>query len=213
MNQKLTQSFLDHLLLKMTNDELHEIVIKLSKKVELLENEITQLKHKSAKKSKKYDISELIPKPNITLSQWIDELTVKEDYIHDIFEPGYGVIYAFKRCILDNINKSKTNFVEKLPFYKHNKNGELFIYNIKNNNYDMDYETYEWSIFNITTIELITKCIWLKFLKIYMENECKFSNNEDIRDLQKQKIMSMRIQLYEIEKNRRELIRWFIRLF
>jgi hypothetical protein len=194
----------------MTNDELYEIVIKLSKKVELLENEITQLKSKSAK-SKKYDISELIPKPNITLSQWMDELIVKEDYIHDIFEPGYGVIHAFKRCILENINK--TNFVEKLPFYKHNKNGDLFIYNIKNNN--MDYETNqcEWSIFNTTTIELITKCIWLKFLKIYMENEYKFSDNEDIRDLQKQKIMSMRIHLYEIEKNRRELIRWFIRLF
>jgi hypothetical protein len=199
----------------MTNEELHEIVIKLSKKVELLENEITQLKNNNITKRKKYDISELIPKPNITLSEWMDELIVKEDYINDIFEPGYGVIHAFKRCILENINKSKTNFVEKLPFYKHNKNGDLFIYNIKNNNYDVDRDINEreWSIFNITTIELITKCIWLKFLKIYMENEYKFSDNEDIRDLQKQKIMSMRIHLYEIEKNRRELIRWFIRLF
>lgn len=198
----------------MTNEELHEIVVKLSKKVELLENEMKQLKTNRTKHAK-YDISELIPKPNITLSQWIDQLIIKEDYIHDVFYPGYGVIHAFKQCILDNINKSQSEIDGKLPFYKHNKNGDLFIYNTKNNNYDMDYETnkYEWSIFSITHIELITKCVWLKFLKIYMENEYKFSDNEDIRDLQKQKIMSMRIQLYEIEKNRRELIKWFIRLF
>jgi hypothetical protein len=197
----------------MTNEELYEIIIKLSNKVELLENEIIQLKMAKSR-NKKYDISTLIPKPNMILSDWIYGLIIKDEHIHSIFTPSCGVVYAFKQCILDNLEISKKNSNKdsykdsclKIPFYKHNKNGDLFIYT-KNN------DICEWVIFDTTHMAILTKDIWLKFLKLYTKIENTLGENEDIRDLQKQKIMNMRIKLYEVDKNRRELMKWFVNIF
>jgi hypothetical protein len=194
----------------MTNEELYEIIIKLSNKVELLENEIIQLKM-SKTRNRKYDISTLIPKPNMILSEWIHGLIIKDEHIHNIFTPSCGIIYAFKQCILDNLeisnkDSNKDDSCIKIPFYKHCKNRELFIYT-KNN------DICEWVIFDTTHIEILTKDIWLKFLKLYTKIENTLGENEDIRDLQKQQIMSMRIKLYEVDKNRRELMRWFMNIF
>lgn len=189
---------------KMTNIELYELLIKLSKKVELLENEVSMLKNTikiTNTKCKKYDISCLIHKPNMNLSEWISNVIVEEKHIYYIFNTEYGVMYAFKQCIIDNIK-----IESELPFYKHVKNGDLYIYDNKN-------DICEWVIFDITHMEIITKHIWLKFLKLYMQIQYTLSENEDIRDLQKQKIMNMRIKLYEVDKNRRELIKWFASLF
>jgi hypothetical protein len=144
------------------------------------------------------------------LSDWIYGLIVKDEHIHNIFIPERGVVYAFKQCILDNLEISNKDFNKdsclKIPFYKHNKNGDLFIYT-KNN------DICEWVIFDITHMEILTKHIWLKFLKLYTNIEYTLGENEDIRDLQKQKIMNMRIKLYEVDKNRRELMRWFMNIF
>ena len=95
--------------------------------------------------------------------------------------------------VIDFLNKHEYNY--------------KFVY-LKNNN-----EEYEWEIFDITHLEIITKYIWLKFLKIYMQIQDTFSDNEDIRDLQKKDVMGMRIKLYEVKKNRKELIKWFVNLF
>jgi hypothetical protein len=62
-------------------------------------------------------------------------------------------------------------------------------------------------------MEILTKHIWLKFLKLYTNIEYTLGENEDIRDLQKQQIMTMRIKLYEVDKNRRELMKWFMNIF
>lgn len=193
----------------MTNEELYEIIIKLSNKVELLENEIIQLKM-CRNKNKKYDISTLIPKPNMILSEWIHGLIVKDEHIHNIFRPERGVVYAFKQCILDNLEMSNKDSNKdsclKIPFYKHYKNGDLFIYDNKN-------DICEWVILDTKHMEMLTKDIWLKILKLYTKIENTLSENEDIRDLQKQQIMSMRIKLYEVDKNRRELMKWFVNIF
>ena len=198
----------------MTNEELYEIIIKLSNKVELLENEIIQLKM-SKTRNRKYDISTLIPKPNMILSEWIYGLIIKDEHIHNIFTPNCGIIYAFKQCILDNLEISNKDFNKddsciKMPFYKHYKNGDLFIYDNKNG---IGEGIGEWVIFDTAHIEIITKHIWLKFLKLYTKIENTLGENEDIRDLQKQQIMSMRIKLYEVDKNRRELMKWFMNIF
>jgi hypothetical protein len=193
----------------MTNIELYELVIKLSKKVELLENEVSVLKNTikiTRTKYKNYDISSLIHKPHVNLSDWICNIVIENKHIHDIFNPDYGIMYSFKQCIIDNIKNSKKGDESELPFYKHVKNGDLYIYNNKN-------DICEWVIFDITHMEILTKHIWLKFLKLYMKIEYTLSENEDIRDLQKQKIMNMRIKLYEVDKNRRELMKWFSSLF
>ena len=193
----------------MTNDELYEIVIKLSKKVESLENEVNVLKttiKTTNTRYKKYDISSLIHKPHMNLSEWISHVIVEEKHINHVFNTEYGVIYAFKQCINDNINNSKKYSETELPFYKHLKNGDLYIYDNKN-------DVSEWVIFDTTHMEMLTKHIWLKILKLYAKIEYTLSENEDIRDLQKQKIMSMRIKLYEVDKNRRELMKWFASLF
>jgi hypothetical protein len=190
----------------MTNEELYEIIIKLSNKVELLENEIIQLKM-SKSRNKKYDISALMPKPNMILSDWIYGLIIKDEHIHSIFTPSCGVVYAFKQCILYNLELSnKDDSCIKMPFYKHYKNGDLFIYT-KNN------DICQWVIFDAAYMEILTKDIWLKFLKLYTKIENTLGENEDIRDLQKQQIMNMRIKLYEVDKNRRELMKWFSSLF
>jgi hypothetical protein len=190
----------------MTNEELYEIIIKLSNKVELLENEIIQLKM-SKSRNKKYDISTLIPKPNMILSDWIYGLIIKDEHIHSIFTPSCGVVYAFKQCILYNLELSnKDDSCIKMPFYKHYKNGDLFIYT-KNN------DICQWVIFDAAYMEILTKDIWLKFLKLYTKIENTLGENEDIRDLQKQQIMNMRVKLYEVEMNRRELMKWFSSLF
>jgi hypothetical protein len=188
----------------MTNIELYELVIKLSKKVELLENEVSVLKNTiktTRTKCKNYDISSLIHKPHMNLSEWISNVIVEEKHIYYIFNTEYGVMYAFKQCIIDNIK-----IESELPFYKHAKNGDLYIYDNKN-------DICEWFIFDTTHMEILTKHIWLKFLTLYMKIQYTLSENEDIRDLQKQKIMNMRIKLYEVDKNRRELIKWFASLF
>jgi len=198
----------------MTNEELYEIIIKLSNKVEVLENEIIQLKICKTR-NRKYDISTLIPKPNMILSEWIHELIIKDEHIHSIFTPSCGIVYAFKQCILDNLEISNKDFnkdstkddsCRKIPFYKHYKNGDLFIYDNKN-------DIGEWFIFDTAHMEMLTKHIWLKFLKLYTKIENTLGENEDIRDLQKQQIMSMRIKLYEVDKNRRELMKWFMNIF
>ena len=193
----------------MTNTELYELVIKLSNKVELLENELCILKNTiktTNAKCKKYDISLLIHKPNMNLSEWISYVIVESKDIHNIFNAEYGVMYVFKQCIIDNIKNSRKYSDSELPFYKHFKNGDLYIYDNKNG-------INEWVIFDTVHMEILTKHIWLKFLKLYTEIEDTLSDNIDIRDLQKQKIMNMRIKLYEVDKNRRELIKWFINQF
>ena len=65
-----------------------------------------------------------------------------------------------------------------------------------NNIYDNKNGINEWVIFDTVHMEILTKHIWFKFLKLYTEIEDTLSDNIDIRDLQKQKIMNMRIKLY-----------------
>jgi hypothetical protein len=185
---------------RMTNEELYSIIVRLSHKVESLENEVIKLKSLKSK-NKRIDLLLLTEKPNNNLLEWIDFMDVKKDDISNIFE--YDVVYAFKQCILSNIELIKNKKIH--PFYKHSN--DLFVY-LKNNN-----EEYEWEIFDTTHLEIITKNIWLKFLKLYMQIQYILSDNQDIRDLQKKEIMGMRIKLYEVKKNRKELIKWFVNLF
>jgi hypothetical protein len=185
----------------MTNEELYSIIVKLSHKVESLENEIIKLKSLKSK-NKKIDLL-FIDKPNINLLEWIDKIEVKKEDISNIFE--YNVVYAFRQCIIDNIELIKNQDKKEHPFYKHSN--DLFVYS-KNNN-----EESEWVIFDTFHFEIITKYIWLKFLTLYMQIQDTFSEIQDIRDLQRKDIMGMRIKLYEVSKNRKELIKWFINLF
>ena len=68
----------------MTNEELYSIIVKLSHKVESLENEIIKLKSLKSK-NKKIDLL-FTDKPNINLLEWIDKIEVKKEDISNIFE-------------------------------------------------------------------------------------------------------------------------------
>ena len=54
--------------------------------------------------------------------------------------------------------------------------------------------------------------VWQKFLDYYLNNESYKKIEQNIRDLQQLKVLKMRYNLYEIQKNRKTILKFLFTL-
>ena len=167
----------------VSNEEIYDLLLKLSQKVDILE-----------KKLSNYGF-EYLPEPSLTIDEWLENTSVTQTYIDQLVSYKEGTMDAFKSFVLDNHQN------ESLPIYKNKRKSFLAV----NDNEQKVWKQLEQSL------EYFIQEIWRKFVKYSLDNPFK-NVHDDVIDIYKQKIMSMRKQLYEVEKNKREILKWLVHI-
>ncbi len=131
--------------------------------------------------------------PATNLTEWINNCIITEEDIEMAYENN-GHIRAMRNCILRNHETSP------LPILFH-KN-KLYV-----------YETDTWEKWcNTTHLHILVRDVWRKFLKLHMNTPPDLTLEEDMRDLQRKRILEMRQQIYEVKKNRADMYRWIMKI-
>ena len=131
--------------------------------------------------------------PSTTLSEWIGNCLVTIEDVEMVYEKN-GFASAIRNCIIRNHADSP------IPIM-------LF----KNAMYVYDSGNWEkWD--NTTHMHVLVRDIWRKFIKLHMDAVPDPLLEEEIRDMQRKRILEMRQKLYEIKKNRIELCRWLMKI-
>ena len=131
--------------------------------------------------------------PSRTLSEWIGNCLVTIEDVEMVYEKN-GFASAIRNCIMRNHSDSP------IPIM-------LF----KNAMYVYDSDNWEkWD--NTTHMHVLVRDIWRKFIKLHMDAIPDPLLEEELRDMQRKRILEMRQKLYEIKKNRMELCRWLMKI-
>ena len=131
--------------------------------------------------------------PSTNLSEWIGNCLVTIEDVEMVYEKN-GYANAIRNCITRNHADSP------IPIMK-----------LKNTMYV--YESYGWEKWDNTThMHVLVRDIWRKFIKLHMDAITDKLLEEEIRDMQRRRILEMRQKLYEVKKNRMELCRWLMKI-
>lgn len=131
--------------------------------------------------------------PSVNLSEWIENCIVTTDDVDMVYENN-GFMNAFKHCIARNHTNSP------IPIMK-----------FKNMTYVYGSDNWE-KLDTEAHIHVLTRDIWRKFLKLHMQTPPDPLLEDDMRDMQRKRILEMRQKLYEVKKNRMELCRWVMKI-
>jgi hypothetical protein len=127
--------------------------------------------------------------PEMNFTKWIENCIVTSEDVEMVYENN-GYREAIRNCI------SRNHTISPLPIIRH-KN-RLYI-----------YETDNWEKWdNSTHLHVLVRDIWRKFIKSHMNATPDPMLEEEMRDLQRKRILEMRQKLYEVKKNRAELYQW-----
>lgn len=170
--------------MEITNREIYELLVRLERKVDKLNEDVSKLK---INKQKHQDV------PNQTIQEWIEEATVSNEDIKTLLSSQDGTLEAFKKFIISN-NDSK-----KIPLMNNGKRLNVYSENDGEKN---------WRNCNDENVQYIIRETWRKFLQHYLSS-IDYSMDVEVIDIQKLKVMQMRKNLYEVDKNKKELIKWF----
>lgn len=166
----------------VSNEEIYDLLLKISEKVDTLEKKIN-------------NDFECLPEPSLTIDEWLENTSVTPTYIDQLVSYKEGTMDAFKAFVLDNHQN------ESLPIFTKKRKSFLAV----NDNQQKVWKQLE------QTLEYFIKEIWRKFLKYSIDNP--FQNlHQDVIDVYKQKIMVMRKHLYEVEKNKKEILKWLVHI-
>lgn len=169
--------------MEITNTQIFEIISRLEKKIDKLSNEVNTLKQNKSQ----------IESPCITIEEWLEMAKVNEHQVNTLLTNEDGYINAFKNFILNN-NKS-----EKIPLTINKKKLDIFVNN--------DGEK-GWTKCNDENLQFIIQEIWIKFVDFYIHSNIDSDIQEELRDLNKLKVLQMRKILFETDKNKKEIIKW-----
>lgn len=161
------------------DDELRNLIQKLYNKIEVLEKKIDTLSLNSNKHSQN-----IRPPPPKNLTEWVSDITISNDVVLHITS---GTTQAFQTALKSHLTS------EDSPIYKHNN--KLYVFGDNN----------EWSLWEEENLRLLIREIWRKFIRIHLNI---VPDNEDIHLAQKKLILDMRRTLFDVKKNRHELIQW-----
>lgn len=170
--------------MEITNTQVLEILSRLEKKIDKLSNEVNTLKQNKPQ----------IELPCITIEEWLEIAKVNQQHVNTLLTNEDGYLKAFKNFILNN-NKN-----EKIPLTINQKKLDVFVNN--------DGEK-AWTKCNDENLQFIIQETWIKFVDFYIHSDIDNTTQEDLRDLNKYKILQMRKILFETEKNKKEILKWF----
>ncbi len=166
-----------------TNKDIYELLLKLDKKVDHLTNELNKIKFNKP----------TIEVPDITIEQWLENTQVCNEHIEALLSSQDGHMNAFKKFISYNNNNNK------MPIMMNGKKINICIE--QNGNKD-------WTKINDENINYIFRETWRKFLEHYINSQIEQRTHEELKDIQKLKVMQMRKNLFEVEKTKNDLIKW-----
>lgn len=165
----------------ITNENIYELLLKMSEKIDHMDKEIQRLKVKT---------DDFPPIPEITLNIWIEKSVVNYDHVIIMLNHNNGTIEAFKQFIQYN------NSNIKLPsFTKKNKLYVPFMYN----------DEVSWKSLD-EVLNYFIQEVWRKFVEFILHTSLQIQT--DMLDLYKQQILSMRTKLCAVNKNKQEIIKW-----
>lgn len=135
-----------------------------------------------------------LAEPNQTIEEWLQSSHVQSTHINQLFTQQDGTINAFKNFILSNNEK------DKMPISFNNKKLNLFC--------EEKNGVKTWIHCNDENLGQIICEVWRKFLEFYLSLPEDNSIHEDVIFLQKQKILQMRSELYDVQKTKKEILKW-----
>ena len=166
-----------------TNKDIYELLLKLDKKVNDLTNELNKIKYNKP-------LDEL---PDITINQWLENTQIFNEDIEILLYNQDGDISAFKKFI------SYNNKINKIPIKVNGKKTDVCI---------EENGKKEWMRVNDEMIHYIIREVWRKFLEYYINSQIEKKTHEELKDIQRLKVVQMKKNLYEVEKTRNDIIKW-----
>jgi len=165
----------------VSNEEIYELLMNISQKIDNLEYKLQYVQNSEA----------AMPEPSLTIDEWLEESLVEESYIHMLVSSKDGTMEAFKQFVLDTHNRLN------IPVLTYKRKTYLAI---------LKDELKKWQPLD-QALEYFVREIWRKFVKYTLDNTFQ-GVHLDIVDVYKQKAMALRKHLYDVEKNRKEILKW-----
>ena len=169
-----------------SNRDIYELLLKLDSKINHIQSQINSFGNNNF---------EIVP--NLSIEKWMDSTLFEKQFLDSLITEDNKDVDCLQEFILFNHKK------ENIPITIKNK--VLYVYCYEN-------ETYKWEKFDDFHLKYIIVNIWQKFLDYYLNNESYQKIEQNIRDLQQLKVLKMRYNLYEIQKNRKTILKFLFTL-
>ena len=169
-----------------SNRDIYELLLKLDSKINHIQSQINSFGNNNF---------EIVP--NLSIEKWLDSTSFEKQFLDSLITQDNKDVDCLQEFILFNHKK------ENIPITIKNK--VLYVYCYEN-------ETYKWEKFDDFHLKYIIVNIWQKFLNYYLNNESYQKIEQNIRDLQQLKVLKMRYNLYEIQKNRKTILKFLFTL-
>ena len=169
--------------LEPSNKTIYEFLLKLDNKINNIENRLNQLNQ----------LNQLNIIPNLSIEQWINSTLFEKHFLDSLITEENKDVDCFKEFILFN-HKNDT-----IPLTIKNK--VLYVYCYEN-------ETYKWEKFDDFHLKYIIIRVWQIYLNYYLNNESYQKTDQNIKDLQHLKVLKMRYNLYENQKNKKNILKF-----
>ena len=127
-----------------------------------------------------------LSKPEYNLVDWIKQCVVSKEHLTAVFENRH--IEAFQQCVSDNCQTCPA------PIAYINK--AVFVYD----------DTNAWTKLSDEHLRVLIRDIWRRF--VFYNLNTPSEAEDEIQDLNRRLIIDMRRVLYDVRKNRAELMRW-----
>jgi hypothetical protein len=169
-----------------SNRDIYELLLKLDSKINHFQSQINSFSNNNF---------EIVP--NLSIEKWMNSTLFEKQFLDSLITEHNKDVDSFKDFILLNHKK------ETIPLTIKNK--VLYVYCSEN-------QTYKWEKFDDFHLKYIIVQVWQKFLDYYLNNEYYQKIEQNIRDLQQLKVIKMRYNLYEIQKNRKTILKFLFTL-
>jgi len=175
---------------------LVNVILKLSDKIENLENKIEVLIQEKCV-SKQQCVSEFPKDPPIAFLEWVDSFIVSTKIFEIICQQP--ILEGFKQCLLDNFQR------QILPIFVKGRPKQLYVFILHDDNAS-------WLPFTDVHLDNLIQEVWRKILQHFMNDTEMFSEEDEhtqnYRDICMKKILEMRKIL--TSRHRKEITRCLI---
>lgn len=128
-----------------------------------------------------------LPNPELNLADWIHQCVVTKEHLEIAVDNRQ--IEAFQQCILYN------SVVMQLPIATIDK--KTLVYD----------DTGKWTKITDEHLRVLIRDMWRKFVH-YNLSTLSETSDDDTQDVRRRMIIDMRRILYDVRKNRAEVMRW-----
>lgn len=173
---------------------MEESVIDYIKHLEAKIDLLTDMVEKLAMSKPRSYQQKIMQRPECSqcFDEWLSQITVNEDHIQVVFQTN--IADGFKSVI--ESHRKKCDF----PLYYEKR--KLYVY------IQQDEETPSWIQFTEQHFRILITNVWQKMIRVFLKMTPDPEMTNESWDWNTKKIMSMRYQLCDPEKPRKQLIKW-----